>query len=126
LQQSEQARKVGSYLTSPNDPEVQLTFINASTFAIAKVETVAIADGFPGEVDQWRGSFFAEHPTTVIDPGSTVVRELQAPSPRLLFRHEIAFTDDNGIRWHKYGRNGLHRVADDFTLLTAIHWWPPT
>ena len=35
-------------------------------------------------------------------------------------RQEVAFSDDNGARWHKYGAEGLHEVPPDFTLLAGL------
>jgi hypothetical protein len=44
------------------------------------------------------------------------------PATNIPFRHEIVFNDDNGVRWHKYGAEGLREVSRDFTLLTDLSW----
>ena len=61
----------------------------------------------------------------VIPPGApSKPGSVNLPPNALNFHHEIAFKDDNGVRWHKYGPDGLREVPADFTLLTDLQWDP--
>ncbi len=127
MRRSEQARKVGAYLTGGGSQAVLLNVMNISAFGVYRFEAVAIveADGDSGENDRWCASFFPTRTTMIIEPGTYPPVQVEPPSPNLNFRHEIAFTDDNGVRWHKYGPAGLHEVAADFTLLGDMIQWEP-
>ena len=70
----------------------------------------SIADGYPEEGDQWRGSFYVPGVFIVAEPGPSKGIYVNPPVANLTFRLEIAFTDDNGTRWRKYGAEGLHEV----------------
>lgn len=120
LRRSEQARRVGAYLTGGGAGPVFLNLINTSEFPVQRFEAVAIADDYPADGDQWRSSFFPLGRVIVIPPGTYPTMAVVSPSPNLVFRQEVAFSDDNGVRWHKYGPEGLREVPADFTLLAGL------
>jgi hypothetical protein len=126
LRKSEQARKVSTYTTGGDTAPIQLNVINVSDTMVTHVEAIAITDDYPGPGDSWKASFFPLDVVRIIPPGPsrTTGDQVDPPSSGLVFRHEIAFTDDNGVRWHKYGPEGLQEVPRDFTLLTSLQWDP--
>jgi hypothetical protein len=117
LRKSDQARKVSAHLTGGGAAPVQLNVINANDIIITAFEAVAIAE-YP-EGSKWKGSFYPPGTVMIVNPGSSS-GQLEPPKPNLSFRHEVAFNDDNGIRWYKYGPEGLCEVPRDFTLLTGL------
>jgi hypothetical protein len=125
-ERADQARRISAYLTTDRgNPLVQLHVINASIAQVTRFQTVAIAHDFSGPGVSWKGSFFLIDETVIIEPGGTTrPGSVIAPIGLLTFRHEIAFDDDNGVSWHKYGSEGLHEVPADFTLLTNLQWDP--
>ena len=124
LRKAEQARRISAHLVGGGDAPVLLNAINDSGLVATRFQAVAITDGYPGPNDQWRGSFFLPI-TWVLPPGPATPAVLIPPAPNLVFRLEIAFDDDNGVRWHKYGPEGLREVPKDFTLLDDLQWVPP-
>ena len=123
LRKSEQARKVSSFTTGGGNDPVQLNVINVSDVSVSHVEAVAIADGYPGPGESWKASFYELGVVRIVPPGpSRPEGHVVPPRSGLTFRHEIAFTDDNGVRWHKYGPEGLREVPREFTLLTNLQW----
>jgi hypothetical protein len=121
---SEQARRVSAHTTGGGSEDVFLKIINASGLVVTHFEAVAIAAGYPGAGAQWRGSFYPPGTVFVVEPGVWKGRYVEPPTAGLTFRLEIVFTDDNGVRWHKYGSEGLHEVPRGFTLLDDLDWDP--
>jgi hypothetical protein len=124
LRKAEQARRISAHLVGGGDALIHLNAINDSGLVATRLEAVAITDGYPGPNDQWRGSFFPLI-TWVLVPEPATTAVVVPPAPNLAFRLEIAFDDDNGVRWHKYGPEGLREVPKDFTLLHDLQWVPP-
>jgi len=116
---SEQARRVSAHTTGGGTAPVQLNVINASDLMVTDFEAVAFAEYPPGNT--WKGSFYPPGIVIVIPPGSGT-KQMPSPAMNIPFRHEIAFNDDNGVRWHKYGGEGLREVSRDFTLCTDLSW----
>jgi hypothetical protein len=124
LRKSEQARKISSYTTGGGGAPAVLNVINASDAQVIPFEAVAIIKDYPRPGATWRGSFLPLGVVNVVPPGPSTRGSVLPPPNAVNFRHEIAFTDDNGVRWHKYGPDGLHEVDAQFTLLADLDWDP--
>jgi hypothetical protein len=112
LEESIQARMVGGYTLGGGADPVLVHLINASSFPIARVEAVLIGDGHRFTV--WGGR---EMPTMVLLPRDRPQIETVKPPANVQWRFEMAFNDDNGQRWHKYGSENTRKVSADFTLI---------
>lgn len=111
LEESAQARLVGGYTLGGGTTPVQIKLINASRFQVAKVEAVLIGDGY--RVPVCGGP---QSPTVVLPPGESQFA-IQPPAGNIAWRLEMAFNDDNGERWHKYGSKRLRKVPSNFSLV---------
>jgi len=92
---------------------VLVNLINASRFPVARVEAVLIGDGHRVVICGGRTS-----PTMVLLPQDRPqTLTIQPPVNNVQWHLEIAFNDDNGERWHKYGSKKLRKVPGDFSLV---------
>lgn len=112
LEESEQARLVGGYTLGGGTGPVLIHLINASRFPVANVEAALIGGGH--RVLACGGP---QAPTFVLLPQhSPQTLTIQPPHNNVAWHLEIAFNDDNGERWHKYGAAKLRKVSSDFSL----------
>lgn len=111
LARSEQARQVGAYTVGGGGGPVQVVVVNDSGLPVSHVEALAKAGEHRLPLCGHMGIVKIVNPHSV-DP--------QVPQPPpvagVAWRMELAFTDDNGVRWHKYGPEPLREVSPDFTL----------
>lgn len=113
LAESAQARLVGGYTLGGGNAPVLVNLINASMFPIARVEAVLIGEGQRVVVCGGRDA-----PTRVLLPqDSPQTLTIKAPVNNVQWHLEVAFNDDNGERWHKYGSKKLRKVPGDFSLV---------
>jgi hypothetical protein len=112
LAESAQARLVGGYTLGGGTAPVVVNLINASRFPVARVEAVLIGDGRRVVVCGGR-----QAPTLVLLPQDSPQTLTIQPPHNVQWHLEIAFNDDNGERWHKYGSKKLRKVPGDFSLV---------
>ena len=89
-----------------------INLINSSRFQVAEVEAILTGDGRRVVVCGGRQS-----PIVVLQPQQTETRTISPGVNNVGWHLEIAFNDDNGERWHKYGPKKLHKVPGDFSLV---------
>ena len=106
LDRSSQARMVGGWIDSGSDlmgsPKMTMTLQNSSPLAVRRVcGYLLIADG-----SDCVGRFV---PLPVVKPGETKTAITAATFPPVL-RLILAFDDDAGARWRKYGNVPLEQI----------------
>ncbi len=114
LEESAQARLVGGYTTGGRTEPLVVHPVNSSGFQLQKVEAALI--GEHGLLEVVYGGRSGEVVVLPPAPPGEYNRSVNPP-PSVECHLEIAFDDDTGQRWHKYGADKpLRKVSADFSL----------